>query len=175
MKNIFIILVAIFIFSGCTTKNVSNEQPGNTSQKTVNKQTESNKSKLNILDGEVFYDTCKQSGMDTNTIVEINGGYLKDKNNVYWNHRIGCDLLRLENVDVSSFEALNEFFGKDKNNVYAGNKKVQGADPATFEITKIPGIPDWACAKDKNRIYKHPYLTEDNNGNPIDAQCNVIK
>ncbi len=176
MKKTIFILTVILIFSGCTTKTASNISSNNQSQKNINnKQIEAKKNKLKIIDGEVFYDTCKQINIDINTVKEINGGYIKDKDNIYWNHRIACNLLKLENVDVNSFEALNEYFGKDNNNAYAGNKIISGADPSTFEITKLPEILDWACAKDKNRIYKHSYLTEDNNGNPINDMCEVIK
>ena len=142
---------------------------------TDDEQSVNEKKYISIKNNVVFYnDVCKQKNIDPNTVEELNKGYIKDNYNVYWSSMIDCSLQKLENADSNSFKALNNYFGKDKNNVYVGNKKIEGSDPVSFEIIEVPGVSSWGCAKDKNGTYKHPYLTEDKNGDSVDENCNVI-
>jgi len=184
MKKAAITLAILLSLSGCTTEDEPNQSGMELQQNATNEQGDDSNEKtgvnegeydLKIVDGDVFYNGCKQEGIDPSTVVEVNEGYIKDKDNVYWNNRIGCDASKLDNADPDTFIGLNQFFGKDKNHSYAGERKIEGADSTTFEIANIEGVLEWACAKDKNRVYKHRYLNEDNEGKIIDDECNVVE
>ena len=70
-------------------------------------------------------------------------------------------------LDIKTFQYLGKGVSKDATSVYQGADKIEGADPATFEI--IPNSVSQSlnvCAKDKNHryfngeIYDHPSCIE---------------
>jgi len=179
--NVLVILGVVLI-SGCgsasdgynqmgsgvirpNTDTVSDVQDDDTKGNVVKNEEETDKRPF------VMFEGCPQRDVDIASFQAINTSYAKDKNNVYWLGRPGCDLLKLEGADSKTFVAVNTFFGKDKNFVYTGDTKLEGADVKTFTISKLPNIPEGMCGQDKNGNYSALHLTEDTNGNLIDEKC----
>ena len=76
------------------------------------------------------------------------------ENSVYYRTENGLE--KLQNADAKTFEIFKESrsFGRDKNNVYYGNKKIEGADKNTFELTYDFGsVVNGYYSKDKNNVY----------------------
>ncbi len=115
-------------------------------------------------------------GADAKTFVSIGGGYFKDSKAIYneknvvagvdyetfkpfpptrfsldVNHvYVSLNLGKLDIVpsaDPATFTAISENYGKDKNFVYFKNRKVLGADPATFRAVTYVGL-------DKDHYYE---------------------
>lgn len=89
----------------------------------------------------------KEPNFDAKTfeIVDPDGRYVKDKNNVY------CDGEIINGADPATFEMLkkgNINYTKDKNNIYYWKTKIEGVDRDTFKIMENPNF-----SKDKNNIY----------------------
>lgn len=96
-------------------------------------------------------------GADLSTfkIVDMDGRYAKDANNVYFKSEI------IEELDPETLEVLNRRFFKDVDTVmyrHIGRcdaifdlEIIESADPATFEL--VQSGPDVSFAKDKNYIY----------------------
>lgn len=78
--------------------------------------------------------------------------YFKDKNNIFCNQGDrGMIVEKLEGADVNTFSIVprsTEYFAKDKNNVFRLCDKLDGADPATFQI-----LDNATYQKDKNSVY----------------------
>ena len=75
-------------------------------------------------------------------------------NSVYYRTENGLE--KLQNADAKTFEIFKESksFGRDKNNVYYENKKIEGADKNTFELTYDFGsVVNGYYSKDKNNVY----------------------
>jgi hypothetical protein len=85
----------------------------------------------------------KIEGVDTKTFKELDYGYVKDNNHVFY---CGpeCDVITM--ADVNTFEALGEFYAKDIKNIYQGYE-ILDVDYNSF---KILGMNYYS---DKNGIY----------------------
>ena len=95
--------------------------------------------------------------LDPATFRNAGAGYVRDKNGVYKYYKTYItfddkDLKREPIFDARSFRIIDADgrYVRDRNNVYLDNKKIEGADPSTFEILKKDNI---TYAKDKNNIY----------------------
>ncbi|BBM52608.1 hypothetical protein JMUB3935_1587 [Leptotrichia trevisanii] len=84
------------------------------------------------------------NGANPKTIKVLNQYYSKDDKNVFY------DSDKILNADVNSFVVLDKENGyaKDKNLVYYFGKKIEGANPKTFEI-----ISDGMYSKDDKNVY----------------------
>lgn len=111
---------------------------------------------------------------------DLDEGYFKTSYSVCFNLMVSpisprsYDVVEIKNADFDSFEVFDENnkYAKDKNSVYFGfvrtfcpdcywfvadpEKKIEGADPKTFEILED------GYARDKNNCYK--------SGEPIDCE-----
>ncbi|MDH5656551.1 MAG: DKNYY domain-containing protein [Spirochaetia bacterium] len=56
---------------------------------------------------------------------------------------------KLESADPETFEIMNYYFTKDKNNVYFFEKKINGADPASFKVSTV----DKSYASDNKKCF----------------------
>ena len=106
----------------------------------------------------------KLEGLDPVTfeIINISGSarrYLKDKNGIYsiiYSMDGDSDKLVLENLpyDPQTYEVINQLYSKDKNNIYYNDKKIEGVDKNTFELTYDFGsVVNGYYSKDKNNVY----------------------
>jgi hypothetical protein len=97
--------------------------------------------------------------VDMSSLVKIDkqGEYLKDKNNVYFNHIRDVGSARsvimetcylIEDADLETFEAMEiSRFSRDKNHVYYFGFLIEGADPKTF-------IPlNSVYSRDENHVF----------------------
>jgi hypothetical protein len=99
--------------------------------------------------------------IDPNTVEFWPGEYIKDRNAVYYKYKA------IPDVDVETARALskkNETVLIDKNSVYIFGRKVEGADPTSFEIIHDGSYStDKPYYKDRNRYY-------DGTGKPVNPQ-----
>ncbi len=96
-------------------------------------------------------------GVDVKTFSVLDDTYFKDASGVYM-HLYSTvasdgtrDTKKLENVSPQNFVALGEGYGKTSDSVYFFDKKIVGADVATFKSTIGYG---GGYGEDKNRTYK---------------------
>lgn len=82
------------------------------------------------------------SKIDTLTFTVLNGGYYKDKNNVYFKDKI------LKNVDPTNF-VYNYPYGYDKNSVYSGINKIK----INGNLQSVNGY----YFKDNTTVYQYNY------------------
>lgn len=80
--------------------------------------------------------------VDTSTFTCLDGGYAKDKKNVY-----SFPDYYVEKADPQTFEVIELMYGKDKSNVYYISNKIKEADPQTFETMDFP------YSRDKKNVY----------------------
>ena len=85
--------------------------------------------------------------------------YFNDKNGVYFVDDSG-KLQKINDADPTTFKVVGMFYSKDKNNVYFRDKKLAGADPATFEFGWEEGGISYSMARDKNGHYQEGIKTE---------------
>ncbi|MCK5416609.1 DKNYY domain-containing protein [Candidatus Parcubacteria bacterium] len=94
--------------------------------------------------------SIKKSDPNSFEIIPNNEFYAKDKNRLYLsNPSTYNNYYILSECDSSTFEVLSsgyKVFSKDKNFVYYHYKKIDGADPKTFDISTSP-------PRDKKYIY----------------------
>ena len=81
--------------------------------------------------------------LDPATFRNAGAGYVRDKNGVYKYYKTYItfddkDLKKEPIFDARSFRIIDADgrYVRDRNNVYLDNKKIEGADPSTFEILK---------------------------------------
>ena len=99
---------------------------------------------------QVFYpyDIGQVEGIDISTAKIIGKNYIKDKNNIYYNHfRYNMIGGKIPGADMKSFKVLDEFFSKDKSSAYFKWYKIEGADAKTFKVLQY-----W-YSRDKNNLY----------------------
>jgi len=86
----------------------------------------------------------------------INGGYIKEKNTIYFTDETTEPEKKeiVKNVDFRTFKIFEEDddFARDKNNIYYKNKKVENVDVNSFQVE------DFYFAKDKNNTF---YISND--------------
>ena len=103
------------------------------------------------LNGDV---QINADNIDIRTLDQIDGGYFKDKNGIYYLNQTAFE--KINNIDEKSFIILSETYAKDKKNVYDSGKILKGADSESFGMVKVnytwepPVIP---LGYDKNGIY----------------------
>lgn len=92
----------------------------------------------------MFLDAEKIPNADPGSFVNLEKGYSKDKNHVYFHREI------VDGVDPSQFrkinDDLNDFGFRDETRVFVGAKFVEGADPDTFRI-------EGEVYRDKKNVY----------------------
>jgi len=104
-------------------------------------------SMYSIRDGKVYYYNREILGIDIATLQEIEDGWLKDKDYVYWN---GNRQMYLDNATIKVFPRV---YVSDKNGVwvyatgYHGRVDKTEADPATFSVI------GHGYGKDSNNVY----------------------
>ena len=86
----------------------------------------------------------------------INGGYIKEKNTIYFTDETTEPERKeiVKNVDFRTFKIFeeNDDFARDKNNIYYRNKKVENVDVNSFQVE------GFYFAKDKNNTF---YISND--------------
>ena len=114
----------------------------------------------------VYYQGKKINGADSKTFKALRNNYFKDKNNIYEvisytktisgssqettsNSRENEPVIpvpgacvlqvisfikKINGADPNTFEILNNGYSKDKNNVYHKGEKINGANPKTFKV-----------------------------------------
>lgn len=100
-----------------------------------------------------YYRFSKIENSDPNTFVVIEKDkysvYAKDKNAIYVE-----GFRKFEEADPESFALLAKNFSKDKNSVWYFNDKVEGADPASFQVIETKeNCTSCDYGKDKNSVY----------------------
>ena len=91
--------------------------------------------------------------IDFDSINFIGWEYYKDKNNLYQFNKNNKNFI-IENikfVDLNTLEFISRGYLKDKNNVYFYSKKIEWADPNSFEIDYNSWW--WQYSKDKKNKY----------------------
>jgi hypothetical protein len=68
---------------------------------------------------------------------------------------------KMADVDIETWKELENNYSKDKNNVYLYSEKLDGVDPATFEILNLPecGVGT-RYTKDANNVYYNENVLE---------------
>ncbi|WP_428661125.1 DKNYY domain-containing protein [Runella sp.] len=91
----------------------------------------------------VFWQDNPLEGIDGQSFKRVSEMYFKDKNGV-WSISLGrtIEWVPVPSADAETFTAVKRFYGRDKNSVFYENRKVEGADPATFEETENYGGKD---------------------------------
>lgn len=101
------------------------------------------------------------SGADVKTFSALDDTYFKDANSVYTYGSVQDDGTRitksLDGVSPQNFVALGEGYGKTGDSVYFFDKKIVGADVATFKATVGYG---GGYAEDKNHVYKDGVIVQ---------------
>ena len=91
----------------------------------------------------------KRKELDKSTFMCLDGGYAKDRNNVY----VFSDY-KIEEANPKTFEVLSLMYAKDNNSVYYLGKKINDSDPNTFILLED------GKAKDKNNNYLNGEIVE---------------
>lgn len=87
------------------------------------------------------------SEINIKDLISLGGGYFKDEKYIY--KKSGDDgAYIIKEADLNSFEVIGDWFTKDNNNVYYQGRKLEDADPKTFQYS-----PDSIFQKDKNNVY----------------------
>ncbi|MDO8604267.1 MAG: DKNYY domain-containing protein [bacterium] len=104
----------------------------------------------------VYFQGKKMEGSNAKTFKFLKYGYAHDKNFVYLMQQQGK---KIENSNGETFKILDENYAKDSNAVYYQQKKLEGADPSTFEIVYqtypeggAPAYPS-GYTKDKSSLF----------------------
>lgn len=96
------------------------------------------------------------SNRDPETFAVVSRDVTKDKNGVYYDYHgtlKGADPETFTHLITQIQPSIYDWY-KDKNNVYYKWKKVEGADPDTFQVLYNE------YAKDKNNVYKYEWRIE---------------
>ena len=95
-------------------------------------------------DGESYYyirQFSKKGRLlsDYDTTIVLSNRFAKDGEHAYF------ERLLIKHSHGPTFKVLNEFYAKDKNYVYSGEKRLDGADPATFRVSGFGVGEDSHC------------------------------
>ena len=80
-----------------------------------------------------------------------NNNYFTKNNEIYYftdNDGLREEEFKVQGVDVNTFQVIDEIYAKDKNYVYRIGKKMEGADPQSFNV-----LSNKAYSKDKFNVY----------------------
>ena len=95
----------------------------------------------------------KRKELDKSTFMCLDGGYAKDRNNVY----VFPDY-KIEEANPTTFEVLSLMYAKDKKQIYFNKDKLPASDLKTFkayDADKIDSENGFAYdAEDKNNYYR---------------------
>lgn len=83
---------------------------------------------------------------------------VKDKNGVYAKFPYsqgwtGIPYAKIEGADPATYEVVGQQYAKDKNHAYAYDSVIEGADPATFELVPGDANNSFIWTRDENHVY----------------------
>ena len=109
------------------------------------------KTNAEIFINDYYNIIVKRKDIDKTTFKCLEGGYAKDKNNVY----VFPDY-KLDEADPNTFEVLSLMYGRDKNQIYFSNNKLSNSDLSTFKAydKELKTDEIFYDAEDKNNYYQ---------------------
>lgn len=101
---------------------------------------------------DCLFNFCGEGGID------LGNNYKKYKNKIYYWHNgpQAVPGMSLINADFNTFQSFgdnNYNYGKDNEKVFVRNWKIEGADPATFELMKYDDGNMSLYSKDKKFVF----------------------
>ena len=151
-KLIIVVLMFMFVSSGCSQQKSSKEKVSSNCIDEQHFEYLADNAHKKCNDKIYYKNNCDEniiSGADIRTFTVLYDqskyflrGYAKDKNYVYYEGKI------LKDADVSTFGLVDAVYAKDKNYVYAYGRKIEDSDGRTFVY-----FNETNEGEDKNRVY----------------------